>query len=62
MFHKFNQDFELISVLLLVSLEVYLESRQSSIMNSAQKTKFSIKDFFNKCNQTSVFCRFGHIH
>ena len=29
---------------------------------STQKMKFSIKDFFSKCDQSAVFCRFGHIY
>ena len=28
---------------------------------TAQKMKFSIKDFFSKCNRTGVSCGFGHI-
>ena len=28
----------------------------------AQKVKFSIKDFFNKCDQIVVSCGFGHIY
>ena len=29
---------------------------------TAQKMKFSIKDFFSKFDQTAVFCGFGHIY
>ena len=29
--------------------------------NTAQKMKFSIKDFFSKCGQSTVSCGFGHI-
>ena len=30
--------------------------------NTAQKMKFSIKDFFGKCDQTAVYSVFGHIY
>ena len=29
---------------------------------TAQKMKFSIKDFFSKCDQTAGNCGFGHIY
>ena len=29
---------------------------------TAQKMKFSIKDFFSKFDQSAVFCGFGHIY
>ena len=30
--------------------------------NTAPKMKFSIQDFFSKCDKTSSFCEFGHIY
>ena len=35
-------------------------SGEGSDENTAQKMKFSIKDFFNKCDQ--VYCGFGYIY
>ena len=31
-------------------------------INTAQKMKFSIKDFFSKCDQIAVFCGFCQIY
>ena len=31
-------------------------------VHTAEKVKFSIKDFFSKCDQTAVSCGFGHIY
>ena len=32
------------------------------MIGTAQKMKFSIKDFFSKCNQSTWNCGFGHIY
>ena len=32
------------------------------IFNTAQKMKFSIKDFFSQVTKPAVSCRFGHIY
>ena len=29
---------------------------------TAQKKKFSVKDFFSKCGQTAISCGFGHVY
>ena len=38
-----------------------LRSTQTLSYNTAQKMKFSIKDFFSKCDQICS-CGFGHIY
>ena len=35
---------------------------RTAASNTRQKMKYSIKDFFSKCDQTAVFCGFGHIY
>ena len=32
------------------------------VRGTAQKMKFSIKDFFSKCEQTAISCGFVHIY
>ena len=32
------------------------------LIYAAQKMKFSIKDFFSKCDESAVSCGFGHIY
>ena len=34
----------------------------STVSHTAQKMKFSITDFFSKCDQIRSFCRFGCIY
>ena len=46
---------ELKSVLELASLDSFF--LMQNITNTAQKMKFSIKDFFSKCNQIQSFLR-----
>ena len=38
-----------------------IRSKFSHTSCTAQKMKFSINDFFSKCDQIAVSCRFGHI-
>ena len=42
--------------------ESYIEPSQTSRWSSAKKKKFSINNFFSKCDQIRIFCRFGHIY
>ena len=45
-------------------VKILLKSRRYivAIANTAQKIKFSIKEFFSKCDQSLSFLRFGHIY
>ena len=42
------------------SLHTYFAGKKAQI--TAQKMKFSIKDFFSKCDQIRRFLQIGHIY
>ena len=58
-FKKYEEMSNLINVELAVPRTVQRQTMQS---NTAQKMKFSIKDFFSKCDQIRRKCGLGHIY
>ena len=43
-------------------MERFWENNQQLKTGAAQQIKFSIKDFFSKCDQSARNCGFGHIN
>ena len=55
--------FELFQVSLIEGFERIVPSWMfDNVLNTAQKMKFSIKDFFSKCDQIRRNCGLGHIY